>query len=138
MHVEPRPADLFYAVVLHADGTFATEQFESVELLAARLKELINHDVSVSCFTGARLHVSKPPMRYLITPAGNVPLFDTDPAIEPDDSGYLGVDPAHLEDPPQLTVPPVGRPTPATDEFFSDDEGDAINLFDNALPDPDS
>jgi hypothetical protein len=66
-------------------------------------------------------------------------LFETDPVIEPDDTGYLGLDPTHLEDPPQLAVPNVGRPTPASDEFFSDDEdGAAINIFDNALPDPDS
>lgn len=128
----------FYAVILHPDGSFVTETFAAVEELSARLKELVNRDVSVSCFKGARLNISKPPLRYLMTPSGNIPLFDTEPAIEPDDSGYLGVDPAHLEDPPQLSVPPVGRPTTASDEFFSDDEGDAINIFDNALPDPDS
>lgn len=111
----------------------------TVEEAAARLRELVNKDVSVACFKGVRLNVSKPPMRYLMTPEGNIPLFDTDPVIEPDDTGYLGLDPAHLEDPPQLAVPPVGRPTPASDEFFSDDdEGNAINIFDSALPDPDS
>jgi hypothetical protein len=128
----------FYAVILHPDGTFATETFATVEEMAARLKELINRDVSVSCFKGARLNISRPPMRYLMTPQGNIPLFDTEPVIEPDESGYLGLDPAHLEDPPQLSVPPVGRPTPASDEFFSDDDGEAINIFDNALPDPDA
>lgn len=129
----------FYAVILHPDGSFATETFATVAELSARLKELVNRDVSVSCFKGARLSISKPPLRYLMTPDGNIPLFDTEPVIEPDDSGYLGVDPAHLEDPPQLSVPPVGRPVTSSDEFFSDDdEGAAINIFDNALPDPDS
>lgn len=136
---EEKPAESFYAVILQSDGSFVTESFDAAQQLADRLKELINKDVSVACFKGTRLHVSKPPMRYLITDAGNLPLFDTDPVIEPDDTGYLGLDPAHLEDPPQLAVPPVGRPTPASDEFFSDDdEGAAINIFDNALPDPDS
>lgn len=135
---EDTNTESFYATILHPDGTFATEQFESAELLSARLKDLINKDVSVACFKGTRLHISKPPLRYLITPTGNIPLFDTDPVIEPDDTGYLGVDPVHLEDPPQLAVPSVGKPTPATDEFFSDDDGDAINIFDSALPDPDS
>lgn len=138
MTTETQNPEMFYAVILHADGAFNTESFDTVANLAARLKELVNRDVSVSCFKGTRLPVSKPPMRYLITPDGNLPLFDTDPVIEPDDSGYLGIDPAHLEDPPQLAVPTVGHPTPAGDEFFSDDDGAAINLFDNALPDPDS
>lgn len=128
----------FYAVILHPDGSFATETFPTVEEMTARIKELINRDVSVSCFKGARLNISKPPLRYLMTPDGNIPLFDTAPIIEPDDSGYLGVDPAHLEDPPQLSVPTAGKSVTQTDEFFSDDEGDTINIFDNALPDPDS
>jgi hypothetical protein len=136
---EEKTADSFYAVVLQSDGSFVTESFETAQQLADRLQTLINRDVSVSCFKGTRLHVSKPPMRYLITDDGNIPLFETDPVIEPDDTGYLGLDPTHLEDPPQLAVPTVGRPTPASDEFFSDDdEGAAINIFDNALPDPDS
>jgi hypothetical protein len=136
---EQGQAEKLYAVILHSDGTFATEAFENIEAMVARLKELIDRDVSVACFSGVRLNISKPPMRYLMTPAENIPLFDTAPVIEPDDTGYLGLDPAHLEDPPQLSVPPVGRPTPASDEFFSDDdEGAAINIFDNALPDPDS
>lgn len=128
----------FHAVILHPDGSFATETFSSAAEMTERLKELINRDVSVSCFKGTRLNISKPPLRYLMTPDGNIPLFSTEDAIEPDDSGYLGVDPAHLEDPPQLSVPPVGRPTTASDEFFSDDDGETINIFDNALPDPDS
>ena len=130
--------DRFYAVILHPDGTFATEQFDATEQMVARLKELVHRDVSVSCFCGVRLNISKPPMRYLMTPTGNLPLFDADPVIEPDDTGYLGVDPAHLEDPPQLSVPPSGRSSPASDEFFSDDDGETINIFDNVLPDPDS
>jgi hypothetical protein len=128
----------FYTVILHPDGSFGTETFASLAEMTERLKDLINRDVSVSCFKGTRLAISKPPLRYLMTPEGNIPLFSADVAIEPDDSGYLGVDPAHLEDPPQLSVPPVGRPTTASDEFFSDDDGETINIFDNALPDPDS
>jgi len=78
-------------------------------------------------------------MRYLMTPNGNVPLFDADPVIEPDETGYLGVDPTHLEDPPQLGVSTSQKAGVAPDEFFSDDdEGGTINIFDNALPDPDN
>lgn len=128
----------FYAVILHPDGSFVTETFATIEEMSTRLKTLVNRDVSVACFKGTRLHISMPPMRYLMTPQGNIPLFDAEPVIAPDESGYLGLDPAHLEDPPQLSVPPVGRPTTASDEFFSDDDGEAINIFDNALPDPDA
>lgn len=136
---EPAPAlNLFHVVILHPDGAFSAEVFETVELLAARLKELINRDVSVACYQGVRLNISKPPMRYLMTPNGNVPLFDTETKIEPDETGYLGVDPTHLEDPPQLGMPPAQKPGVAPDEFFSDDDGETINIFDNALPDPDN
>ena len=128
----------FHVAILQADGSFFTETFLTAEELAARLKTLINHDVSVSCFYGTRLSISKPPLRYLMTPAGNLPLFDTSTEIEPDDTGYLGVDPAHLEEPPQLGVPTAQRPGVAPDEFFSDDDGDVINIFDSALPDPDN
>lgn len=132
----PTP-QLFHAVILHHDGTFGTESFMSAEDMAARLKQLIDHDVSVSCFHGSRVHISKPPMRHLMLPDKNVPLFDTGPTIEPDESGYLGVDPIHLESPPQLQPPAVGRPA-ENDDFFSDDDADAINIFDHSLPDPDA
>jgi hypothetical protein len=124
-----------YAVILHTDGTFTTEEFESGEALAARLKALVNCDVSVSCFCGQRLFISKPPLRYLMTAAGNIPLFDVNAEVQPDDTGYLGVDPANLEEPPQLRVE---RSAPSSDDFFNDDDEPAINIFDSAMPDPDS
>lgn len=129
---------LYHAVILQADGSFTAEVFESADALAARLKTLINRDVSVACYRGQRLNVSKPPMRYLMTPSGNIPLFDAAAEIEPDDTGYLGVDPAHLEEPPQLGVTGSQKSGVAPDEFFSDDDGETINIFDNALPDPDN
>lgn len=135
---ENRAADLFHVVILHPDGAFSAEVFDTVDALANRLKTLINHDVSVACYQGHRINISKPPMRYLMTPDGNVPLFDTDVPVEPDETGYLGVDPAHLEEPPQLGVPTAQKPGVAPDEFFSDDDGETINIFDNALPDPDN
>lgn len=131
-------SNLYHAVLLHSDGTFTAETFEDANCLAARLKDLVNRDVSVACYCGQRLSVSKPPMRYLMTPTGNIPLFDTDPVIEPDETGYLGIDPAHLEDPPQIGIPTGQKSSVAPDEFFSDDDGDAINIFDNVLPDPDN
>lgn len=128
----------FHVVILQPDGEFATESFATAEELAARLKALINRDVSVACYQGVRLNISKPPMRHLMTPAGNIPLFDAPQTIEPDETGYLGVDPTHLEDPPQLGVPAAQKAGTAPDEFFSDEDGEAINIFDSALPDPDN
>lgn len=133
------PPPVWHVVILDTYGTFSTETFETADQLAARLKDLVDHDVSVSCFYGARIQISKPPLRYLMTPQGNIPLFAEQPEIEPDDTGYLGVDPKHLEDPPSLRPPTQHSGQGTTDEFFSDDDGgDAINIFDNALPDPDA
>jgi hypothetical protein len=128
----------FYAVILQTDGAFLTEQFDTAEALAARLKELINRDVSVSCFMGSRLHISKPPTRYLITPTGNIPLFEPEAQIEPDDTGYLGMDPIHFENPPQIKMPQQIKPAANADEFFNDDSDDIVNVFDKILPDPDA
>lgn len=132
---EPPPPQWF-AVVLQTDGSFVTESFASAAALALRLKELINKDVSVSCFRGERILISKPPLRYLMTADANIPLFDAEAAVEPDDSGYLGVDPVHLEPPPAIKAPK--RASVANDEFFSDDEDDTLGIFDSALPDPDA
>lgn len=126
----------WFAVILQADGSFCTESFLDANALAERLKELINTDVSVSCFRGERVLISKPPLRHLMTAEGNLPLFDTEAVVEPDDSGYLGVDPVHLEPPPQIQSP--RRATVDQDEFFSDTDDDALGIFDSALPDPDA
>lgn len=131
--------DKFYAVMLHSDGRFLTEEFDDVDALTTRLKTLIDQDVSVSCFMGARLPISKPPFRHLLTPWGARPLFDVPETLEPDDSGYLGVDPINLQDPPQLKMPAQNKPAPgAPDEFFDDSEDKVLGVFDDVLPDPDS
>ena len=128
----------FHAVVYSADGDITIESFETAEALAARLKALIDHDVSVFPFMGDRLYISKPPMRYLMTPSGNIPLFEVKKDnLEPDDTGYLGMDPIHFEDPPQIKVQPV-KPASAADEFFDDNTDDTLGVFDSVLPDPDS
>ena len=129
--------NIYHAVILQHDGDFITESFADLPTLAARLKELIDRDVSVSCFKGARLRISKPPYRYLLTPDGNVPLYEVPADLEPDDTGYLGVDPTHLEGPPQVHTPNVS-PTAQPDDFFSDDTSEIKNIFDDVLPDPDA
>lgn len=128
----------FHVVILTAAGEFITEAFSEAPALAARLRELVDRDVSVACFQGAQLKISKPPYRYLMTPDANIPLWAVPENIEPDDTGYLGVDPAYLEGPPQVTAPAVPRAQPQEDEFFSDQTDEIHNIFDDALPDPDA
>ena len=127
----------FHVVILQADGELVAESFSELTSLVARLKSLLDRDVSVFPFIGRRLKISKPPFRYLMTPDDNIPLFELDPEkIEPDDTGYLGVDPAHLEDPPQIKQAP--KAIDAADDFFDDKEDTSRGIFDGILPDPDS
>jgi hypothetical protein len=131
------PAVKYYAVVLTAEGALETRSFDTLAELTEHLRGLIDRDVSVSCFAGTRLGISKPPFRYLLTPEGPQPLFALpEDNLEEDESGYLGVDPIHLEGPPAINVPRQNAVEP--DEFFSDDNNAAIDIFDNALPDPDT
>lgn len=133
----PHPGN-YYAAILHADGTYAVEEFDELDKLAARLRELIDRDVSVFTFAGLRLQISKPPFRHLLTPWGNLPLYSApDADLEPDDTGYLGVDPIHLEDPPEIKTPTISRAS-QSDDFFPEDNENVMNVFDSILPDPDS
>lgn len=136
---ESPPADSkFYAAVLYPDGEYACETFDTLAALVARLKELIDKDVSVFTFAGTQLKVSKPPFRHLLTPWGAQPLFDVpEDALEPDDTGYLGVDPIHLADPPEIQ-PRAGNNAADNDTFFDDNSSPELGVFDSALPDPDS
>ena len=127
-----------HVVILNAEGDISVETFDDVQALAARLKQLIDRDVSVFPFVGRRLFISKPPMRYLMTPDGNIPLFDVDAEkIEADDTGYLGIDPIHFEAPPQIKMP-AAHNNDTADEFFDDKNEETFGVFDNILPDPDS
>jgi len=129
----------YYAVILSPEGDFKVEEFDALEKLTTRLKELINKDVSVFSFAGVRLNISKPPFRHLLTPWGNMPLFDisTD-SLEPDDTGYLGIDPVHLEAPPEIKTPSTPKSSVNSGDFFSDEDDGSLNVFDGVLPDPDS
>jgi hypothetical protein len=128
----------YYAAILSPEGDFTVEEFDALDKLAARLKELVDRDVSVFSFAGVRLAVSKPPFRHLLTPWGNLPLFDIQKDnLVPDETGYLGVDPVHLEAPPEIKTP-ASKSSVNSGEFFSDDDDGTLNVFDSVLPDPDS
>lgn len=135
------PAPKFYLVILHADGDLSLEEHETLQELVARIKKLVNQDVSVFSFSGTQLRISKPPFRHLITPWGPQPLFDMDTGnLEPDETGYLGDDPIHLADPPEIKSPDVSKAmSNSADEFFDDETNDpGFGVFDNVLPDPDA
>jgi hypothetical protein len=129
----------FYAAVLYPDGDYSCEVFDALPALVERIKELIDKDVSVFTFAGEQLKVSKPPFRHLLTPWGPQPLFDIPKeALEPDDTGYLGVDPIHLAEPPEIKNPKQNASSIRSDEFFDDSQPQEFGVFDNVLPDPDS
>ncbi len=131
----------FYAVVLQPDGEFKVEEYDDLPALVTRLKALVDRDVSVFSFSGVQLKISKPPFRHLLTPSGPQPLFDVNSDnLEPDDTGYLGVDPIHLANPPTLKSPDISKAlSQDPDEFFDDDSGETgLGVFDSVLPDPDS
>jgi hypothetical protein len=131
----------FHAAILQSDGQFSTESFDTLPELVERIRGLIDRDVSVFAYAGERLRISKPPQRHLLVPGGApIPLFVLPEKLEEDDSGYLGVDPIHLADPPQLKVPQGSKPPQSddSDEFFPEDGGGALGVFDSVLPDPDS
>lgn len=133
------PADIkFYAAILDAAGDYRVEEFPTLDELVSRMKELVDRDVSAFAFAGEQLKISKAPFRHLLTPWGAQPLFSMPDALEPDDSGYLGADPAHLEAPTEL--PTQRRPAMAADdnEFFADNDENSFNVFDQIMPDPDS
>jgi hypothetical protein len=137
---QPTKGTKFYAVILQASGDFGVETFDTLDALVNRIKALVNQDVSVFSFAGNLLPVSKPPFRHLLTPWGPKPLFDLQAdELEIDDTGYLGIDPIHLADPPILKQPRHNSPVEnADDMFFDDAEDQSVGVFDDVLPDPDS
>jgi hypothetical protein len=128
----------FYAAVLTATGEYTVQTFDTLDALTARVAELVDRDVTVFSFVGQQLKVSKPPFRHLLTPWGAKPLFAIPENLEPDDTGYLGVDPVHLESPPELPTAKNINKAESGDEFFSDDDDNVLDVFNKILPDPDS
>jgi hypothetical protein len=133
---------MFYAAVVHPTGEYRTHEFLTIVELSDFVRGLIDRDVSVFCFAGAQLKISKPPLRYLLTPWGPPqPLFEMPKVgeLEEDDTGYLGIDPIHFEEPPQIKMPTRSAPqAPVADEFFADDDSGGLDIFDGILPDPDN
>lgn len=82
----------FYLLVLNEEGVIERYRYDTDAQLQTRLRELIDvRDVQVFPFLGHPLAISKAPLRYLVTPFGNLPLFDTElRALELEEDGYVG------------------------------------------------
>lgn len=128
----------FYAAILDVEGEYSVEEFDTLDALVARIKSLVNQDVSVFSFCGTQLKISKPPARHLMTPWGNKPLFDINDALEVDEKGYLGADPIYLHEPPQVHIPTAKQKQPENADDFFDDGENVLGVFDSVLPDPDA
>lgn len=79
--------------VLPETGILRFEHIASEEELAFRIKQLLEsgEEVSISVTFGYRLQISKPPLRYLVAPWGNSPLFNPLPQeLTLEDDGYIG------------------------------------------------
>jgi hypothetical protein len=125
----------FFLVVIPEDNSPRIEQFDELGVLQARIVELLGTEVALYPFLGSWLGISAGPWRYLITPWGNLPLFDVPApgAVRPDESGWVGtkgqelVIPTRPADvfinpppppPTQAGPPPAPEPVPASPAIF--------------------
>lgn len=79
--------------ILPETGVLRHETFSNEADLHRRLRELLDseEEVSVSISVGFRLLISKPPLRYIVTPWGRTPLFE--PLVDElsvEEDGFLG------------------------------------------------
>lgn len=94
---------LFYTTSI---GDAGVHEFDNIDDLVSKIREYEGEDVTLFPVMGWRMRISKPPMRYLLTPFGNLPLFEM-PTLDnvSDDDAYMG----------EATVP-MTAPTSSPDE----------------------
>lgn len=88
-----------FSMIVFEDGDFRTQQFNTLDEFTAAIKKLLGTDAHVFPFIGYRMPISKPPLQYLVRPAGDpIPLFDLPSTLTLIDDGYLGreIEIAHL------------------------------------------
>jgi hypothetical protein len=66
----------FHLIVAPEDDMPSMETFEDIDAVRTRLQELDGQRVMVWAFAGFRMKITNPPFRYLMTPVGQLPLFD--------------------------------------------------------------
>lgn len=110
----------FYAVVLPEDGPPRVDQYDTIELLQAAITATIGTEVALFPFMGHRLKISKGQWRYLMTPFGNLPLFNV-PApneLEVDETGWVGKQSQELiipDRPPEADLDDVAETPPSSE-----------------------
>lgn len=88
-----------FSMVVFEDGDFRIKQCDTIEEFTREVKKLLGGDVHVFPFIGYRLPLSKPPLQYMVQPAGEpIPLFDVPSTLTLIEDGYLGgeIEIAHL------------------------------------------
>ena len=126
-----RDGERFYLVVVPDGEAPTVEEYTDVAELAERVRELDGEPVSVFAFLGTRFHFSRGPYRYLLTPFGNMPLFDLPRAEELGviEDGYLGEEQEELavpQLPPEETQTEEGAEDGEQDEDADDLEGEEV------------
>ncbi len=110
----------FYLVIIPEDGLPRIEPFDELSALQSRIIALLGTEVALYPFLGSWLGISAGPWRYLITPWGNLPLFNV-PApgdVRPDESGWVGTKEQELvipTRPAEVFMEPPPPPPPAVD-----------------------
>jgi hypothetical protein len=92
LQTDVSPPSLILTIVPE-EGILRHEVFTAEEALLTRVRELLDgsQEVAVSISFGYRLAISKPPLRYLVAPWGNIPLFDPLPQqLQLEEDGFLG------------------------------------------------
>lgn len=84
----------YHLVVLPEDDWPRTEEFDDVNDMIARIRELLTQPCHLFPFLGTRLAITKEPNRFLRTPLGSLPLFDMPSESEMFDEEHGWVGPA--------------------------------------------
>lgn len=87
------PGEMFHVVLNPLHELPELKSFTTVSAMRAYLKQLYESGESAQCymFFGVQLRMTKPPFPYLILPGGQAfPLFDTEPQLEFNESGWVG------------------------------------------------
>ena len=115
----------FIMMVLFDDAWPKYEEFDDVQQLVRRIKELLGKPCALSVFLGCRLHITQGPNRYLQTPFGPIPLFDLPDgnAVGVQDFGWVG---------PEMNTPQP--PTTDTEERLLAEED--VEEFEEEPPEP--
>lgn len=91
----------FYLLVVPDDAMPEVLEYQTIEQLVEGIRARLGTASCLFPFLGYRLHISKGPLRWLITPYGQIPLFTSEAlSPEPEVSGYVGPDAVDIPLPP--------------------------------------